>query len=99
MSIALAWCDFKTYVEAIGPGRGQPRRRPAVSTGRWGGGEARAVCAPRLPALLGAASPWRHPETGDRARLTGFAMDDRDESKQGTLQRSGTFSGPEGRGC
>jgi hypothetical protein len=26
MSIALAWCDFKTYVEGIGPGRGQPPR-------------------------------------------------------------------------
>ncbi|MBI3108963.1 MAG: hypothetical protein HYY95_25895 [Candidatus Rokubacteria bacterium] len=26
MSIALAWCDFKTYCEEIGPGRGQPPR-------------------------------------------------------------------------
>ncbi len=26
MSIALAWCEFKTYVEAIGPGRGEPPR-------------------------------------------------------------------------
>jgi hypothetical protein len=26
MSIALAWCEFKTYCEEIGPGRGQPPR-------------------------------------------------------------------------
>ena len=26
MSIALAWCDFKTYCEEIGPGRRQPPR-------------------------------------------------------------------------
>ena len=26
MSIALAWCDFKTYCEAIGPGRAHPPR-------------------------------------------------------------------------
>lgn len=26
MSIALAWCDFKTYCEEIGPGCGQPPR-------------------------------------------------------------------------
>ncbi len=26
MSIALAWCDFKTYCEDIGPGRAQPPR-------------------------------------------------------------------------
>ena len=26
MSFALAWCDFKTYCEEIGPGRGQPPR-------------------------------------------------------------------------
>lgn len=26
MSIALAWCDFKTYGEEIGPGRAQPPR-------------------------------------------------------------------------
>jgi len=26
MSIAPTWCDFKTYCEAIGPGRGRPAR-------------------------------------------------------------------------
>jgi hypothetical protein len=26
MSIALAWCDFKTYCDEIGPGRAQPAR-------------------------------------------------------------------------
>ncbi len=26
MSIAPTWCDFKTYCEEIGPGRGRPAR-------------------------------------------------------------------------
>ncbi len=27
MSIAPTWCDFKTYCEEIGPGRGRPAAR------------------------------------------------------------------------
>jgi len=61
MSIALAWCDFKTYGEEIGPGRAHPPR-PAQcvfcdSPRVWFNGWRRV-----LPTLLVDGRPYRPPE-------------------------------------